>query len=81
MEDLLRDVADISFAAERAGLKIDELNGVDDRAGRIMTFIYNLARNVEDYLDEFQNDKSAELEIGFLRGEGVDPWSLFGEKP
>jgi len=81
MEELLNDVAEIGLAAERAGLAIDELEGVDDRVGRCMDFIYNLSTDIGIYLEEFKKDKNAELLIGFLRDEGVDPWSLFGDKP
>ena len=81
MEKLLTDVADIGFAAERAGRQVEKFKDLDDRIGKIMAFIFNLSRDVEDQLENFQNDKTTELEIGFLMDEGIDPWSLFGDKP
>jgi len=57
MENLLNDVAEIGNAAERAGQAIHELGDIDERVGSIMTFICNLSRDVEDYLENYQTTK------------------------
>ena len=81
MEDLLNDVAEIRFAAERAGdtaaMHGDELEEV----GRVLSFIANLAGDIETYLENRQEDEKTELDFDFSMGDGIDPWSLFGESP
>jgi hypothetical protein len=82
IEELLDEVAYIrSAAGSAARLAINELEGMDDRVGRCMDFIYNLSGDIEDYLESFKEDKNAELSFGFLCNEGIDPWSLFGDTP
>ena len=81
MDDLLNDVAEIRFAAERAGdtaaMQGDELEEV----GRFLAFIANLAGDLEAYLENRRDDENATLEFDFSMGDGIDPWSLFGENP
>ena len=57
MENLLNDVAEIGNAAERAGQAIYEIGDIDERVGSIMTFISNLSRDVEDYLENYKTTK------------------------